>query len=78
MPIKTATSTATPGQAPGCPALLHGIPAVAKALGIGQTYTWALIKDGKIKTVLLGRRRLVRDQDLQAFAQSLTSASTKR
>lgn len=77
MAIKAATNTIQ-GMPSTCPALLHSVPAVAKALGIGQTYTWALIKDGKIKTVLLGRRRLVRDQDLQAFAQSLTSASMKR
>ena len=77
MATKAATNT-NQGMPSACPALLHGVPAVAKALGIGLTYTWALIKDGKIKTVLLGRRRLVRDQDLQAFAQSLTSPSAKR
>jgi excisionase family DNA binding protein len=77
MATKPATHT-NQGTPSACPAttLLHGIPAVAKALGIGETYTWALIKDGKIKSVLLGRRRLVRDQDLQAFAASLISAKT--
>jgi len=72
--MSTTTTTANQRMQLAGSALLHGIPAVARALGIGQTYTWALVKEGKIKTVLLGRRRLVRDADLQAFAASLSPA----
>ena len=70
MAIKpTTTNQGTPSA---CPKLLFSVPDVAHALGIGQTYAWALVKEGQIKTVLLGRRRLIREADLQAFAASLS------
>lgn len=64
-------TTIKQGMPSACPILLHGVPAVAKALGIGQTYTWALIRDKKLPIVRIGRRTLVREADLQAFAASL-------
>jgi excisionase family DNA binding protein len=54
--------------------MFYGIPDVAKALGIGQTTAWALIRDGKLPACRLGRRTLVPAQALTDFATSLTSA----
>ena len=71
MAIKPIITT-TQGTPSACPVLLHGVPAVAKALGIGQTYTWALIRDGKLPCCKIGRRTLIREADLQAFAASLS------
>lgn len=70
MAIKAATPT-NQGTPSACPVLLHGVPAVAKALGVGTTFANVLIKEGRIKSVLLGRRRLVPDQELKAFVASL-------
>ena len=62
------------GQASPCPVLLHPVPEVARSLGIGQTSTWALIRDGKLPVVRIGRRTLVPAQALADFAAKLTSA----
>jgi excisionase family DNA binding protein len=35
------------------------VPEVAKALGIGDTLAWRLVQTGELRTVKLGRRRLV-------------------
>ena len=62
------------GQPSACPIMFFSIPDVAKALGIGQTTAWALIRDGKLPAARLGRRTLVPAQALTDFAISLTSA----
>lgn len=73
--MATNTPTSNLGQAQPCPVLFHGIPEVARRLGIGQTFTWALIRDKKLPTVRLGRRTLVSEEALQTFVASLTSQS---
>jgi len=35
------------------------VPEAAKALGIGDTLAWRLVQSGELRTVKLGRRRLV-------------------
>lgn len=35
------------------------VPEAAKALGIGDTLAWRLVQTGELRTVKLGRRRLV-------------------
>ena len=41
-------------------------------LGIGRTAIYELIKDGKLKTVVIGRRRLVPAEAIEEFIASLT------
>ena len=48
--------------------LLCSIPDAAKALGLGRSKLYELISDGRLETVTIGRRRLVRAQSLRAFA----------
>jgi excisionase family DNA binding protein len=35
------------------------VPEAAKVLGIGDTLAWQLVQTGELRTVKLGRRRLV-------------------
>jgi excisionase family DNA binding protein len=35
------------------------VPEAAEALGIGDTLAWRLVQTGELRTVKLGRRRLV-------------------
>lgn len=72
MNIKLNTPSA--GQSTALPAILLGVPDVARALGIGQTYTWQLLKERKLPCVRIGRRTLVPAAALSEFAASLSSA----
>ena len=42
-------------------------------LGIGRTGTYELIRDKKLKTVKIGRRRFVAIEAIEEFIASLTS-----
>ena len=57
-------------------ALLHSIPIAAKRISIGRTLLYEKIASGEIKTVLVGRRRLVPESELQAWVAGLLEAST--
>ena len=48
----------------------RGSPALrfAKALGLGRSKTYELIQAGKLETVTIGRRRLVRAASVRALA----------
>lgn len=50
-------------------ALLCGVPEAAKALGLGRSKVYELIAEGKLQTVTIGRRRLVRTESVRAFAE---------
>jgi excisionase family DNA binding protein len=41
-------------------------------LGIGRTAIYELIKDGKLKTVTIGRRRLVPAEAIEEFVATLS------
>ena len=47
---------------------LTSISDAAKALGVGRSKFYSLMADGKIETVNVGRRRLVRIDSVRAFA----------
>lgn len=42
----------------------------AKTLGIGRTFTYGLIKQGRLETVKLGRRTLVKIDSIKALIES--------
>ena len=52
-------------------ALLLGVPDAAKALGVGATKCWELIRTGRLPSVYLDRRRLVPAEALQRFVAEL-------
>lgn len=49
--------------------LLCSIPDAAKSLGVGRSKIYELITIGKLVTVSIGRRRLVRTDSLRAIAR---------
>lgn len=49
-------------------AVLCSIPDAAKALGLGRSKTYELIGEGRLATVTIGRRRLVRVESVRALA----------
>lgn len=56
--------------------LFYSVPKTAELLGLGQTSTWALVRDRELPVVRIGRRTLVPAAALIAFAASLTSAKS--
>lgn len=48
--------------------LLYSIADTGEALGIGRSKVYQLINEGKIATVSIGRRRLVRGESIRAIA----------
>lgn len=49
-------------------ALLIGIHDAAKVLGLGRSKLYELIAEGRLETVTIGRRRLVRTDSVRALA----------
>lgn len=49
-------------------AFLVSIPDAAKALGLGRSKVYELIGQGRLETVTIGRRRLVRVSSLRTLA----------
>lgn len=41
------------------------IAGAAKALGLGRTSIYALIKEGRLKTIKFGRRRLIKTASIR-------------
>ncbi len=50
--------------------LFTSVNNAAEALDIGRTKTYELINSGKIKTITIGKRRLVVIDSLRALAKS--------
>ena len=55
------------------PPLLLNVEEAARLLGIGRTTLFALIDQGRIQTVRLGRRRLVVRAGLERFVEELSA-----
>jgi excisionase family DNA binding protein len=53
--------------------LVYTIPEAAKLLHISENYAYALARDGRLPSVLIGRRRLIPHQQLDEWVQSLTN-----
>lgn len=49
-------------------AYLTSISEAAKALGVGRSKAYQLIAEGRLATVSIGRRRLVRTDSVRALA----------
>jgi excisionase family DNA binding protein len=51
---------------------LHTIPGACEVLGIGRSMVFELIKSGKLRSVKVGRRRLIPQAALEDFIHSLS------
>ncbi|WP_346324298.1 excisionase family DNA-binding protein [Emcibacter sp. SYSU 3D8] len=51
--------------------ILCSISEAAKALGLGRSKTYELIAAGRLETVSIGRRRLIRIESVKTFAENL-------
>ena len=49
-------------------AILASIPDAQRALGIGRSTAYRLIENGKLETVKIGRRTLIRVSSIRALA----------
>lgn len=50
---------------------LHKLSMVSQRTGLGRTSLYALIKDGRLKTVRVGRAIRVKETDLAEFINSM-------
>ena len=63
-----------PTQPTSQPPLAYGIQDACRALGIGRTYLYALIAEGRIEARACGGRTLIPADSLRAFLASLPAA----
>ena len=57
------------------PALSLSVEGAAKALGLGRTFVFQLIKEGRLKAVKIGRRTLIPVAECEAFLSRLGGAA---
>jgi excisionase family DNA binding protein len=53
------------------PQYLLDVPAAARSLGVGRTTVFQLIRDGRLESVLIGRRRLIPIASIEAYVARL-------
>jgi len=51
-------------------ALLLSIPETAKVLSLGRSKVYELIGEGRLATVCIGRRRLIRAESIRALVDT--------
>lgn len=56
--------------------LLHPLTDAAQVLGISRTTIYQLISDGEIRTIKIGRRTLVAQDELERYVASLKKEAT--
>lgn len=57
------------------PPVSYSVEDAAKALGIGRTFVFQLIKEGKLKAVKLGRRTVIPVKECEALLSRLGGAA---
>jgi excisionase family DNA binding protein len=58
--------------------LLYKVPEVAHLLGgVTERYVWTLLERGDLRSVKIGRLRLVKREDLQSFIAGLAADHDK-
>lgn len=55
--------------------LLLDVPSAAQLLGLSERTTWSLISLGQLRSVKVGRRRLVPRHCLETFVDELTGVA---
>ncbi len=56
--------------------LLLSVPNAAALIGVSGRYLWDLVRAGEIPNVRLGRRVLLRREDINTFIASRTTSGT--
>lgn len=59
------------------PVFIPAWPDAARALGVGKTKLFELLKDGDLESCQIGRRRLVAVESIHAFADRLRKQTVK-
>ena len=69
---------ATTSEVAACSPRLWSIPdaATERLGGVSERYVWQLIADGDLRSVKLGRRTFVRDDDLAAYIDAHTGRAS--
>jgi excisionase family DNA binding protein len=55
--------------------LVHSIADVTKIIGLGRSFVYEEIKEGRLRVRKAGRRSLIFDADLKAWLQALPEKS---
>lgn len=50
--------------------MLYSVKQAADVLGVGRTFTYSLIKQGRLETIKLGSRTLVKVDSIKALIES--------
>lgn len=66
-------SNGAPGLEQGNRTLLVTVEEAARLLGVGRTTMFELIGNGNVKSVRLGRRRLIARKSLESFVDELST-----
>ena len=69
--LKSQSNQAAANVAQAIQKVLFSVPDAAVALSMGRTTVFNLIKEGHIKAVKVGKRRLVAATELAAYAARL-------
>ena len=54
--------------------LTHSVRGAAGRLDLGESTLWRYIKEGRLKTIHVGGRTLIADDDLRTFIESFRQA----
>jgi excisionase family DNA binding protein len=65
----------TPSPVPESPTVLYTVPEAAAILHIGASTLWLFLSRGDIGSIKIGRRRLIRQADLDAYVASLAGGA---
>lgn len=66
-----ASVTVQEAEAAPPPRLLVDVPSAALALSLGQTAVWMMVREGRLRSVRVGRRRLITWASLEEYVKSL-------
>lgn len=58
--------------------LLFSVEDTARSLGIGRSSLYLLIAEGKIATVKIGRRTLIREDEITRYVEDLSETRKKQ
>ena len=69
-----ASLAALPRLDPASALALVSVPGAAKILSLSVDYVWKLVASGQLKSIKIGKRRLIKHMELMRFADSDTSS----
>ena len=73
-----ASIAALPRLDPASALALVSVPGAAKILSLSVDYVWKLVATGQLKSIKIGKRRLIKHSEIVRFADSATTHSEGR